>query len=40
MDKKVSYKDLRELFSLSQGFKEHFYEILDDKEFMNDVKGD
>ncbi len=40
MDKKVSYKDLRELFSLAPRFKEHFYEILDDKEFMNDMRAD
>jgi hypothetical protein len=40
IDKTVSYEDHRELLSLLQGFKDHFYEILDDKEFMNDVKGD
>lgn len=40
MDKYISYKNLRELFSLSPRFKEHFYKILYDKEFMNDMKAD
>lgn len=40
MGKQISYKDLRELFSLSPRFKEHFYEILNDKEFMNDMRAD
>lgn len=40
MDKHISYKDLRELFSLSPSFNKAFYEILDDKEFMNDRRVD